>query len=710
MTYQSNDIAKARPTHPLAPLFQAKSVVLVGASDRNSLSSICAFNLHNFGFTGRVHAVNPRGGTAHGFPCRTSCQEIGEPVDAAFIAVPQAAVMSAMEDALAAGIRNFVILSGGFGEMGAEGAVLEAELAALVRRHGARMMGPNCLGFLNYNDGVALASMRGLLPRRPGPLSMVTASGSNGNMAQLYASLYGLGFGHVVSTGNEGDIDIAEVIDFFVDDDATRAIVVYAETIRDPVRFAAAAHKALCARKPIVILKVGAGESAAAVAAAHTGALVGDDRVFNAVCRRYGLTRVYSLEQLVTSAHLMGAVGPLERPGVGVVSISGGACAIMADQTARANVSTPVFRPQTVEALKGVVSAIGATNNPLDITGAAMKDLTMWQRVIDIVSRDPQIGLTVCNTEVPIEAGSYHAEALELVTGALSSAAGPSVIVTSFPRPFNDVGREALAKAGDPVVVSGMAMGVDALADLARWSERLRQPLGETPGPERPAPAARLQDERQALAHLAGFGVRAVPAELAGSAAEAVAAAERIGGTVALKVVSPDIAHKTEVGGVALGVEGAEAVSAAYQAMRASLAERAPRARIEGVSVAPMRRDGLELLVGVTRDPQWGLVLAVGLGGVWVEALDDVSLHLLPAPVAEVEAGLRNLKAARLLAGYRGGPAADLRAIAETAVRIGEAALALGPDLQAFEVNPLWVRGSEVEALDALAIWTEASR
>src|SRR5207248_2362231 len=213
-----------------------------------------------------------------------------------------------------------------------------------------RLMGPNCLGFLNYNDGVALMSMRGLLPRQPGRIGMVTASGSNGNMSQLYGSLYGICFGHVISTGNEADIDIAEVIDFLVDDPATRAVAVYAETIRNPARFAAAARRALVARKPVVILKIGAGESAAAVAAAHTG--------------------------------------------------------------------------------------------------AAMGDLSMWRRVIEIVSRDPQIGLTVCNTEVPTDAGTYHATALELVGEALRSVEGPSAIVTSFPRPHGEFGREALARAG----------------------------------------------------------------------------------------------------------------------------------------------------------------------------------------------------------------------------------------------------------------------
>lgn len=705
MSFRTAEVPPAADKRPLASLFRARSVVLIGASDRNQLSRFAAWNLQNFGFDGSVHAVNPRGGEAHGYRCLGSCAEIGQPVDAAYVAVPQAAVMAALRDAVAAGVRNFVLLSSGFAEVGAQGAARQAERTALIAEYGLTVLGPNCLGFLNFVDGVALASLRGALPKIAGCIGLITASGSNGMQAQTYAHQLGIGFSYIVSTGNEADIGVAEVTDYLVDDPATRSIAIFAETIRNPARFAAAAERALAARKPVVILKVGSAENAAALAASHTGAMVGDDRVFDAVCRRYGLVRVRSLEQLVTSAHLLGRSGPMTRPGVAMVSVSGGACAIVADLATQAGVPLPAFAPETREALNGVVSALGATHNPIDLTGASMQDGSLWSKATDIVSRDPQIGLTVCNTEVPVEPNPYFEDTLDRLARTFRTAGGPCVVMTSFPRPISAHGREVLARIGDPLVLSGMPFTVEALAGLARWSERIRRPLEAAPPAAPSVSGARPNDERQALAHLARFGVRCIPAELVHGAAEAAAAAERIGGAVVLKVVSPDIAHKTEVGGVALGLSGPQAVAAAHDRMNARLADAAPGARIEAFAVSPMRGDGLEFLVGVARDPQWGLVLAVGLGGLWAEVMDDVMLYLTPTSVAEVEAGLHGLRAAKLFAGFRGGPAVDVRAVAETAVRIAQAAAALGPDLVSFEVNPLWVRGGEVEALDALAVW-----
>jgi acyl-CoA synthetase (NDP forming) len=695
--------------HPLTSMFRARSVVLIGASDRNALSRFAAWNLQNFGFEGKVFAVNPRGGEAHGYPCLTSCAEIGEPVDAAFVAAPRAAVMGAMADAVAAGIRNFVMLSAGFAETGPEGAALQDELVAYVRENGLRMLGPNCLGFMNYLDGVSLAAMRGALPKITGSIGLVTASGSNGMMAQNYAHQQGVGFSYIVSTGNEADLDIAEVVDFLVDDAATRCIAIYAETIRHPGRFAAAARRALEARKPVVILKAGSADVAAALAASHTGALVGDDKVFDAVCRAYGLVRVRSIEQLVTTAHLMSRIGPVSRRGVALVSVSGGACGICADLAALAGVELPAFAPQTVEALSAVVSTLGATHNPIDITGAAMQDPSLWEKVPTIVGRDPQIGLTICNVEIPNEPNPYFEGTLASLAKVFAAGGGaPGLVMTSFPKTFNAHGQAVLAQVGDPLVLQGMSFTLEAVAGLMAWSKRLEQPAPEVVG-VLAMPADPPRDERQALAHLGRFGVGTITAEVVADEAAAAAAAARIGGPVVLKVVSPDIAHKTEVGGVALDLKTPDEVGEAYRRMVARLAAAAPKARIEGIAVSPMRREGLEFLVGVTRDPDWGLVLAVGLGGVWTEALNDMALFLLPSTLAEVEAGLRGLRAAKLFEGYRGAAGADVAAVARAAVAIGQAALALGPDLETFEVNPLRVAGAEVEALDALAVWRRAA-
>jgi len=698
--------------HKLAPLFQPHSVALIGASDRNAFSQMAAGNLERFRFAGPLHMINQRGAAAHGRPGLTSCREIGAPVDAAYVCVPQAAVLEAMEDAVAAGIRNFVLVSSGFAEIGQAGVALQDRLEALIRAHDLRLLGPNSLGYINFKDQVALGALTGQFASGAGSVAVVSASGSTGIQLASFASQLDIAFSHLISTGNEAGLHTADVIDFLIDDPAVKAIAIFAETIRDPIKFTDVAVRAFAMRKPIVMLKVGRAPATAALVSAHTGSLVGDDRVFDAVCDRYGIVRVHSSEDLVITAHAMAHIAPLRRPGVAVVSISGGACEMISDRARDAGVPVPAFTPETQAELRRTVSDIGQTHNPLDLTGAAMRDPPMWERVLGIMARDPQIGLTICNFDIPSAPLPEWQAAWEHIVKGLRSADPPGPILTSYVQCFTDHGRRFIREMGIPYVVSGIGTGLDAVGRLIRWSERLRQaaprplePSGEATAKARPA------SEREALDHLAGFGVPVIPSRIARNAEEAVDAFRAFGGApVVLKILSPDIAHKTEIGGVLLDLGDASSVAAGFARIMASAKSAKPEAHIDGVTVSPMRRGGIELFVGVARDPQWGPVVSLGLGGVWVEALDDTALELLPAARDDVIRALRRLKGARLLAGYRGAPPADLEAIADAVVKIGEAALALGPDLAALEINPLLVTGDAVEALDALAVWNERGR
>jgi acyl-CoA synthetase (NDP forming) len=289
---------------------------------------------------------------------------------------------------------------------------------------------------------------------------------------------------------------------------------------------------------------------------------------------------------------------------------------------------------------------------------------------------------------------------------AAQNLATPALIVNNVERPVNEHGRAFLAANNQPFSPSGLAHALDAVGKLWWWSERLGRALpqrGDTAGRE---VAARPANEQETLDHLAAFGVAVIPTRVAANAGAAVAAAAEIGEPVALKVLSPDIAHKSELGGVALNLLGDDAVAAAYETMMTKLAKNAPAAMIEGVLVVPMRTNGAELLVGISRDPQWGLVCAVGLGGFWVEALADTALVLLPASREDIVAALHSLRGYKMLEGYRGTPPADFDAVADAVERIGEAAMALGDELVVLEVNPLFVRGTHVEALDALAVYS----
>src|SRR5215469_15494042 len=315
----------------LTTLFRPRSVALVGASDKSVFSMIAYSNLAEFGFADRTYLVNRRGAVTHGRPTAGSCAEIGEPVDVAFLMVPQAGTLEAMSDAAAAGIRNAVVLSSGYGEAGEGGRAAQAELVAHAESLGMVLLGPNHLGFANLTEGIPVCSIPGL-PREGGPVALLSQSGASSSAMVDFATMVNVGLSYLVTLGNEAMITAGHVLDFLVDDPGTRAVAVFMETVRDPETFRRAARRAAQAGKAIVVLKAGSSELSARTAAAHTGALVGDDRVIDAIFADLGVIRVDSIEDMLITAGAAAALGRLDRPGIGIVSISGGACDIVADR------------------------------------------------------------------------------------------------------------------------------------------------------------------------------------------------------------------------------------------------------------------------------------------------------------------------------------------------------------------------------------------
>jgi acyl-CoA synthetase (NDP forming) len=703
-------------THPLAKLFNPRSIAIVGASERSTWTIVMRQCAAGYGFDGRTFAVNRSGAAVFGWPGFTSCAAIGEPVDAAYICVPLEGVMAALEDVAQAGIRAAVVLTSGYGETGTAGAQRQSELAARATALGVRMLGPNCLGFANVATHTAITAITpraALLPG--GGLSFVCQSGATAAELLEFTQQQGIGVSFFAATGNEAQITLADVVDFLIDDENTRAIMLVAEAIRNTPGFAAAARRALLAGKPIVVLKVGSSELAASVAKAHTGSMVGDDRVFAAACRQLGIIRVYSLEELVMTAALLAHTGPLRPGGVGVVSGSGGACTIMGDQAESAAMPLPAFTPATVARLRTVLPDYAATFNPLDVTGAYVRDPSILERTLAIVGDDTGIALRYCVMNLPWIAGGTTPtpDMLAAVGRGLQAGKTPALLVAQTIKPVSDVSRSIMREHGIPAVISGLDHATRAAGSAVWWSAKQRvAQQGTTAVAVNVTLAAAVQQplrsagERELLAYLSSAGVPVIPATLTRTANEAVAQARIMGGRVALKIASPDIAHKTEVGGVKLRLEGDAAVTAAWREMDVAVRTATPQARIDGILVTPMREQGIELFVGTARDPDWGMVIVLGLGGIWVEALHDTALRLLPVSRADVVDMLQSLRAVKILQGYRGSPAADLGAIADVVVRIGQAAVALGPTLAALEINPLLVDGAYVEALDALATWT----
>jgi acyl-CoA synthetase (NDP forming) len=690
----------------LNAMLRPRSIALVGATDRSRWSQNTFDNLINRKYPGDVHLVSRRGGTVHGRGAATSCVAIGAPIDLALLMVPMAAIDEALGDLAAADIHNAVILTSGFAETGHEGADHQARLATLARLHGVSLLGPNCLGFVNFIDNVPLWTGGFRAPTRHGSVAVVTQSGANGSFISSLAAQHEVGLSHMVSTGNEADLDCADFIDHLIDQPEVRAIALFAETIRHPPSFASAARRAIAAGKPIVVLKIGLSEVTARSAQAHTGALVGDDRVFDGVCRQLGIVRVESIEDLLFTADVITRTGVLQPRGLAVVSISGGACEVVADRAQVLNVPMPELSDAAIAELRAALPSFGTPHNPLDITGGAVLQPDLFEQGLRILAKQAEFSALACLFDVPIAeelATEFVLTALRHIAAGLHAADMPTLMISHTVKPVTAVATRIIDEIGLPYVSSGLHHGMNALGSAFWWSEQYRRLAGTTAAIATIADASeRPRSERTTLDYLTRCNVPVVPTTLARDADQAMAAARAIGGRVALKIASDDIAHKSDIGGVVLNVEGDAAVAEAF---RRIMAVAPADASVDGVLVAPMRSNGLELFIGCTRDPQWGPVIAVGLGGVWVEVLQDVALRTLPIDAAEVKRMFAELRGAKLLHGVRGMQAVDLDAVAAVIARIGDAAVALGPDLEALEVNPLWVRGGDVEALDALAVW-----
>jgi acetate---CoA ligase (ADP-forming) len=708
MSSTSSEITGER----LASLFRPRSVALVGASDKSAFSRTAYENLVRFGFGAHTYLVNRRGALTHGQPTVTSCTQIGEPVDAAYLMVPQAGTLAAMDDAAAAGIRNAVVLSSGYSEAGEAGRAAEAELAAHARSLGMVLLGPNHLGFANLAGRVPVCSIP-RLPETSGPVALLSQSGASSAAMLDFATMVNVGLSYMVTLGNEAMITAGHVLDFLVDDPATRAVAIFMETVREPGVFRRAARRAAEAGKAIVVLKAGSSALSARTAAAHTGALVGDDRVIDAVFADLGVIRVDSIEDMLITAGAAAALGRLARPGIGIVSISGGACDIVADRAEDLGADLPELAEPTRQALAGIMPGYGTVQNPLDVTGAAVIDPAIFTRSIEVISADPSIGVVGIIYSVPwIDEGKpYGSQRLIDAIGAgIQAAACPAACINQVMQPVTGYTRAVMAHGQVPYVIPGLRQAVVALRNVAWWSQAIR-----VPGPAPAAagitapPADRrrgLWSEEAARQLLSATGIPVVPGQLVSSANEAVKAAAELGGPLALKVVSPQILHKSDIGGVRLGVPAADqAVRDAYAGITAAAAA-IDGAQVEGVLVSPMRRGGTELLVGVVRDPQWGPVLAVALGGIFVEVLQDSALAPLPITPGQARRLLDKLRGRAVLHGTRGRVPADLDAIAAVIARIGDLAMALGEELESLEVNPLRVDGATIEALDAVVTWT----
>jgi acyl-CoA synthetase (NDP forming) len=548
-------------------------------------------------------------------------------------------------------------------------------------------------------------------PSRSSGVAIVSQSGATAYFLSTLAYQQDVGLSHVISTGNEADLDSSSFIDYLLEQPDARAIAVFAETFRNPARFLRVAERALTLGKPLVVLKVGASEITAKSALAHTGALVGDDRVFEGICDQYGIVRARSMEELLATADVLARTGVLRPGGLGVVTNSGGVGEIAADTAHLRGIFLPELAGESAAAMTRTIPEMATAHNPIDLTGTVSPEQV--EGAVLAMASMPDCAAILCPwydiPTTPEEVSERLTALHHHLAKGMAALDVPGLLVSYTSTVVHDMARATIAETGANYLACGLDRALAGFAGAFRWSQRYREHAQRqtAAAPLRSITSERPRSEREALDYLSRHGVPVVPAAIVTDGAGAVAAARTLAAPVVIKVASPDIAHKSDIGGVLLNLQGDEAVRAGFEQVMAAARRKCPGARLDGAIVAPMRGRGVELFVGFSRDPQWGPILAVGLGGVWVEILQDVALRPLPVDAAEVKRMLTGLRGAKLLAGQRGVPAADLDAVATAIANIGDAILTLGPELAELDVNPLWVCGSQIEALDALFVWQD---
>jgi acetate---CoA ligase (ADP-forming) len=682
----------------LAPFFEARAVAVIGASGNVSKvgGSVLA-NLKAAGFPGRLVAINTARPVVQGLPAVPSILDVREPIDLAVIAVPAPAVLDTLKQCVTKGVPAAVVISAGYREAGEEGRAREAELRAWLRETPLRLIGPNCLGWIRPGRRLNLTFAPGM--PAAGTLGFFSHSGALGTVILDWSREHRLGFSLLASLGNQADVDETDLLGALADDADTRVILGYLEGVADGRAFFAALSAA-AARKPCVLMKAGRSLEGARAVSSHTGALAGSDRAFDAAVRQAGALRVTTLEEMFDVARAL--VAGRTPPGRRVILLTnGGGLGVLATDAAHDVALEVAPLPEPTRArLSAVLPSHAATANPVDLIGDATPS-----RYGDALQALAGESASLVVMLAP-QAATDAAGVARAVLGATRDWPAPVLGVFAGGARVHP-GITVLEDAGVPCYPFP-ERAVRALAHIVALAEHRRRPAAAPAGgvdrarlstAVAGARAAGMLGILEAAPLLEAYGIDVVPARLARTPAEAAEVARALGTPVAIKIVSPDITHKTDVGGVALGLAAAE-VAAAAASMLAQVGRARPGARLDGILVQAMAGGSVaELLLGMVRDPQFGPLVMVGFGGIFVEILGDTATRLAPVDAAEARTMLGELRMAPALRGFRGRPAADLDALAETVSRFSRLVSDV-PGLLELEINPLLATPRGARALD----------
>jgi acyl-CoA synthetase (NDP forming) len=683
-------------------LLRAKSIAIIGASDssRGGWAQEIYNNLEHCGFPAKLYLVNPKRQEVWGRKVYPNFAAIGEPVDLALTVIPSVGIPDTLAEAAEHGLKCALIYAAQFGEGGdAAGRGRADALLKLSEKHGLRISGPNCMGSVALREKLLLYPAKRVRSLTAGPVGVVFQSGGTFQFWLQQAALRGLDFSYAISSGNELDLDLADYINFLVEDEHTRIIACLVEGVRRPEAFMAAAAKALAAGKPIALVKVGRSERGKAATASHTGAIASDDAVFDAVCRKYGILRCPSLDDLMETCLALNQGRLPKGPRIAMVCYSGGAKGLVLDYASDEGAEMAPLTTATREKLPAMIDPGLPGENPLDVGPAVGVQAAKFAEICKVVCADPTVDLVTVQGLMPMEATDPYDPAP--LRDVLASTDKPVLAFGRIAQNTTEVSRRYQGETGVPFI-QGLAETVRALQNLVRYAASRQR--GVTALPEPRGNASHL--EGAAFEKLLEAHHLTLPRSVLGATPEqAAAAAERIGFPVALKIVSPDASHKTEVGGVALSLRDAVSVRSAADAMSRRLRGHNAQARIDGFLVQEMA-DGAEVILGVRQDPQFGPFMLVGLGGVTAEVMRDVAIRLLPVDDDAARDMIRSLRGAALLGPFRGRPARDVDALIRAMTGLSHLFVDHRPWLSDLEFNPVMVLGQNegLRAVDVRAV------
>ena len=694
-------------------MLNPRSIAVVGATERMQYGGRFLRSVMQAGDRVNIYPVNPRYDELLGLPCYPSVSDLPESPDAVGIIVPYHRVIPVLRESAEKGAGSAIVISAGFSERGVEERrQLQLELGSVARDTGVRISGPNCLGLANIKDDIWACSSSSLsgMQLKSGNIGLVCQSGASAFGPFLSRAIgRGIGYSYIVSTGNEADLEAADFVRYLLDDDDTKVIALFIEGFKDARKFMEVARLAAERGKPIVAVKIGRSDLGARAARSHTAALTGSDEAYDAAFSQYGVTRVHDWDKLLEVAQLLADSPPVRQRGIALVSHSGGVCSLTADNLGDAGLELPELSEPARNGINEILEGFGWAANPADITGHASRETV--EPIMEHMITEPGVGALL----VASSAGEDQARHIINVRNRHDK-------LVAFLYTGNELGASGglglLKDARVPVFHSpqNLASAVRQLHDYYNWRESRAEAgfaaLSEMSPEQRAALTGLRSSERSALTEheakwvLDKWGIPTTEERRASSADEAVDAASEIGYPVVLKIESPDILHKTEIDALAAGLADERAVREAYDQIMNNVAAHAPDADVKGVLVQEMVSDGVEVIVGATYDSQLGPVLLYGLGGIFTEALRDVSLRLCPVSRLDAREMIAEVAGSRLLHGFRGSPKADVETLTDTLVSVSHLAAHLEGAITELDINPLAVlpEGRGVIALDALIL------